>query len=66
MKKRFLLLFDIQSNPKYVNPNYITSIEQQGVKTFVHLPTHSFETNTKAETIYQEILNFDVANSTEE
>jgi hypothetical protein len=62
MYTRFILVFDLQSNQHHINPNYITSLEQKGFGTIVHMPDYSFETKDSVDLINQSIRSFDHLN----
>lgn len=63
MYSRFILLFDLKGNQHHINPSYITSLEQKGLKAVVHMPDYSFETNDSVDLINQSIRSFDHLNS---
>jgi uncharacterized protein YlzI (FlbEa/FlbD family) len=59
---RFILLFDLNSNQQYVNPDYIVAIQQTGSTTIVNLTTYNFQTRTDASEIYRSIQSNDLLN----
>lgn len=62
MYSRVILLFDLHSNQHHVNPNYITSLEQKGLNTIVHMLDYSFETRESLDMINQNIHHYDMMN----
>ena len=64
MNSRFILILDLKSNQHFINPNYISSLEQKGFKTVVHMLDYSFETSDSVEYINKKIEGFDLLNHT--